>query len=1247
MHLAIVLAVVTALATVPGAAGSLPAVAQQDGQTGSTEVVRYAGANRFGTARRIATEEGVGAPDFGGDTALVARADAFPDSLAGSYLAGVLDAPVLLTQSDRVIEPFEDALAELAPSNLVLLGGQAAISQEVEQILAQSYNVIRVAGDDRYETAAEIARHSSTGDHPGLALLASGEDFPDALTAGAVAAGEEIPMLLTAQGTLPQPTADALQDLDVDEVVLTGGSAAVSDAVQQQVENLGIRVTRVFGSNRFATARAIGELATDRFGWRTDHVNLTNGLRFPDAVTLAAHAGLEAGGPAPIALTAQSLPAPTEQWLSDLAACDFARLDIAGGTAAVPDDVERAAVDALRPDGCSDDADPEVSVTSPDDGATVMRGQDGVELRGTARDDASGVRKVEIFVGDQLVGATTGDRSTSDPLEWAVTVFPPETGTFTFRAVATDGAGRTSSDTVTVTVEGRDPSATVVGDDVHVVGDGVVDYDPDSGRITLQDQPADDPVEAGDPVVSGTTSAAPEGFLRRVVTVRENEDGEVVLETVVGHLTDVFRQLDTRLHAPVDLSAHTDDDPSDDGVTLTRSEGLPPSDVSKLDVTEGPRSDFPSFDSPATASTASSSQASSPASARTLAGGSISKVWTLTFDKTIEGDNASLTVNGRNEFGIGVEFRVHIETDFDWFNTEVRLERFRLVGQVTEDARLSAAAEANFDAEETVELLRTGLPSINFQVGPVPVVINSDLVFDLQADVTVDGEATASAHGHLELAAGTKFRHGEGFQPVNRFERSWNTDPLTFRGSADARADLRAGLDVRLWDTGGTDIRVGPYVAVEAADDREPLWTLFGGLAGTAQLVAEIPVINARVESDELDLFEQRVEIASAQDFPSHTPNEPDPPAVTITSPSEDTVGCCEVLLRADTDSPRREDDESMPVDYRSDRDGDLATGFGQDPVRVTLSPGSHTITAEVSEFVDGEEVTATDEITVEVQSDRRPSEQFVVSSTAGADQLSAGLLGLAMEGGGEVYFDGAEFLSAPPTDGFAGIVENVPGSFDDQNAVILSTGLADDADTANEADEDGTDLGGDAVRGDSDRDVVMWALHLSIPEHANCLTFDHRFLSEEVPRFVGSEYNDAFVAEIFERDQGQASAPDDAPDWTVSGSELSAPESFALGPEGRFNTQVNASTGLFVTPSNAFQTTYQSGHPRMRAATPVTPGSEQTLVLSLFDQGDARYDSAVLLNNLSLVQVPDPESDCASGIARDGLALTTSLMTR
>ena len=79
------------------------------------------------------------------------------------------------------------------------------------------------------------------------------------------------------------------------------------------------------------------------------------------------------------------------------------------------------------------------------------------------------------------------------------------------------------------------------------------------------------------------------------------------------------------------------------------------------------------------------------------------------------------------------------------------------------------------------------------------------------------------------------------------------------------------------------------------------------------------------------------------------------------------------------------------------------------------------------------------------------------------------------------------------------------------------------------------TNDGGGNVRGDTDFDVSVLKIDLSVPASANCLTFDFRFLSEEFPGYVATQVKDAFIAEL------------DSSTWTTSGSTISAPNNFAF----------------------------------------------------------------------------------------------------
>jgi len=183
----------------------------------------------------------------------------------------------------------------------------------------------------------------------------------------------------------------------------------------------------------------------------------------------------------------------------------------------------------------------------------------------------------------------------------------------------------------------------------------------------------------------------------------------------------------------------------------------------------------------------------------------------------------------------------------------------------------------------------------------------------------------------------------------------------------------------------------------------------------------------------------------------------------------------------------------------------------------------------------------------------------------------------------------------------------------------ILSTGNALDADNSNSAPDRGTSLGGPSIRGS--RDVTIMRVDLNVPKNARCLSIRFKFLTEEFPEFVNTEFNDAFIAEL------------DVSSWdTVSKEDptINAPGNFAATVGGKL-ISVNAAGDTAVTAQRAKGTTYDGATRRLRASTPVTPG-RHILYLSLFDQGDREYDSTVLIDGLTL----DRRSPCKSGAVKD-----------
>jgi putative cell wall-binding protein len=261
---------------------------------GTLDTRRLAGADRIQTAVAISR---AAFPD-GAAVAYLARSDAFPDALAiGPRAAGA--GPVLLTPRDGLAPAVAEELRRLGVAEVVLVGGEAALGTAVEAAAAAVAPVTRLAGADRYATAAAVAGTQ----HVAVVYLATGTAFPDALSGGAAAAREGAPLLLTRPDLLPATTRTALQVLQPDRVVLLGGTQAIEAAVAAAVaETTGATVERIAGADRYATSAAVAA------GWDAGgHVVLATGQAFPDAL---AGAPLASGLGAPVLLTPPAGPGP-------------------------------------------------------------------------------------------------------------------------------------------------------------------------------------------------------------------------------------------------------------------------------------------------------------------------------------------------------------------------------------------------------------------------------------------------------------------------------------------------------------------------------------------------------------------------------------------------------------------------------------------------------------------------------------------------------------------------------------------------------------------------------------------------------------------------------------------------------------------------------------------------------------------------------------------------------------------------
>lgn len=213
---------------------------------------------------------------------------------------------------------------------------QPAASPE-DLALANTPTADRLGGADRYATAVAASKAAfPTANTAGLTTvyLASGAEYADALAAGPTAVARGGGLLLTQAGRLTAATGTELRRLSPDRVVVVGGSGAVAGRVLDEVRALGLPVSRIGGTDRYATSAA---LAREGFpsGARTAWV--ATGQGYADALA-AGPAAATAGGPVILVDgRSRSLPTGARQLLTELG---VTTVRIAGGTGAVSSGIE-------------------------------------------------------------------------------------------------------------------------------------------------------------------------------------------------------------------------------------------------------------------------------------------------------------------------------------------------------------------------------------------------------------------------------------------------------------------------------------------------------------------------------------------------------------------------------------------------------------------------------------------------------------------------------------------------------------------------------------------------------------------------------------------------------------------------------------------------------------------------------------------------------------------------------------------
>lgn len=333
---------------------------------------RIGGNNRYETAGKVALQWGASAE------VILASGENYPDALSASYLSQKLNGgtggPILLTMKGSLPADTVERLRDLDVKKVYIIGGTSAVSSAVEDKLQTLYTysgggksvtdaklqTVRLGGASRYETNQYVNMYGAAMGtntigrtvpaYPGAskytAILARGDNYPDALVAGVLTAGQNgaggnnaLPLLLTTPTDLHAAAKAQIANLDVGHLIVVGDTGAVSTAAEDTAKtNYGVTTTRVAGKDRYETAVRLTDFAMKEDAASSTNTSpglgfitygpdgealplnpavafLANGLKFPDALVAAPWIGKN--NDALLLVNTNILTDPTAKWLSD------------------------------------------------------------------------------------------------------------------------------------------------------------------------------------------------------------------------------------------------------------------------------------------------------------------------------------------------------------------------------------------------------------------------------------------------------------------------------------------------------------------------------------------------------------------------------------------------------------------------------------------------------------------------------------------------------------------------------------------------------------------------------------------------------------------------------------------------------------------------------------------------------------------------------------------------------------------
>jgi putative cell wall-binding protein len=211
-----------------------------------TKIEYLTGKDRFDTAVKISQNAFTSANNI-----ILVNDSSLPDALSVTPYAKVKNAPILLTQSNKLNDQTRKEIERLKAKNIYIIGGENSVNKDVKNDLeSRGYTVERISGEDRYTTSLTVAKELDKISNISEISVVNGEKgLADAVSIGAIAAQNGMPIILTSPTDNMVNIIELVKTENINKTYVVGGDRWFPNDIANKLPS----VERISGIDRNMT----------------------------------------------------------------------------------------------------------------------------------------------------------------------------------------------------------------------------------------------------------------------------------------------------------------------------------------------------------------------------------------------------------------------------------------------------------------------------------------------------------------------------------------------------------------------------------------------------------------------------------------------------------------------------------------------------------------------------------------------------------------------------------------------------------------------------------------------------------------------------------------------------------------------------------------------------------------------------------------------------------------------------------